>query len=297
MSCYKTPHKPLVSIVTPAYNAEKFLEETLKSVMYQDYPRIEHIVIDDGSTDATPKILYKYEKLYNLKWLSKENEGQAITLNRGFKIARGDIIVWLNADDVLFSRDVISEVVKHFLKYPEADVMNGHMAIIDEKNRLLKIQYAPHKITLDYLSISHPAACIFYKKDIVRKYPLSSKFKNALDYEQCLRMAADSVKFIRINKILIAWRKHCAAESINKRARLIGETKYLRSKYHHRISRARRLIAMFNLYSELILYKLIYGIKDILEIYTKPDNKKNLAFNLRIDSPVMLIIEQMIPYV
>jgi len=79
---------PLVSIVTPAYNAERFIEDTIKSVMNQTYPYIEHIIIDDGSTDETPKILQKFEKLYNLKWFSKKNEGQAVTLNKCIDLAQ-----------------------------------------------------------------------------------------------------------------------------------------------------------------------------------------------------------------
>jgi glycosyltransferase involved in cell wall biosynthesis len=114
--------QPLISIITPAYNAGRFIEDTLKNVMCQKYENLEHIVIDDGSTDSTVDILRKYESTYNLKWFSKSNEEQAVTVNKGFDIAKGQIVVWLNADDVLFSKRVIADVVETFNKNPEVDV-------------------------------------------------------------------------------------------------------------------------------------------------------------------------------
>ena len=286
---------PLVSVVTPAYNAERFIEETLKSVMNQTYPNIEHIVIDDGSTDKTPEILNRYENLYNLKWFSKPNEGQAITVNKGFDLAKGDIVIWLNADDVLFSRDVIAKVVDFFLKNPAVDVAYGHMAIIDEKSRLLKIQYAPPKLTLDVLLIAHPAACIFYKRHIVHKYKLNHKLNFALDYDQCLRMAKDGVKFGRINKILIAWRKHSGSKSLRERKKLLIETKKLRSKYDYGISKSRMFSVKVYLYA-ILLFRKLYGVTDIIKLYSNPD-KFQLAFDIKFDSLMKLLLRQIIPYV
>jgi glycosyltransferase involved in cell wall biosynthesis len=281
-----------VSIVTPAYNAEKYIEDTIKSVMNQTYPYIEHIVIDDGSTDKTPQILHIYEKMYNLKWFSKKNEGQVITVNKGFELASGDIVVWLNADDVLFTKDTIYEVVKAFTKQPRADVIYGHMAIIDKDNRLLKIQYAPPRLNFKILLLGHFAACVFYRRKIVSKYKLVVNLNYAIDYDQCLRMAKDGVMFYRINKPLIGWRRHEAAKSVRRRESLKEETLNIRKRY----------ITDTNYYSyymsklfinTVIFVRKLYGVKDIVEFYSAPDK---LAFNVKYDSLVKQIFRQIIPY-
>src|SRR5579872_2866095 len=88
---------PLVSIVTPCFNAARFIEETIESVLAQDYPLIDYVVIDGGSTDGTIEILRRYED--RLHWHSARDNGQADAVNRGFAQARGDIFAFLNADD------------------------------------------------------------------------------------------------------------------------------------------------------------------------------------------------------
>lgn len=284
---------PLVSIVTPAYNAEKFIETTLKSVKLQTYPSIEHIVIDDGSTDNTGEILGKYEGAYNLKWFSKSNEGQAITLNKGFKIAKGEIIVWLNADDVLFSSNVIRDLVEAFKK-KAVGVVYGHMAIIDERNRILKIQYAPPKLDLNILLSGHFAACIFYRKEVISRYYLNPTIFYALDYEQSLKMARDKIRFGYINKPLIGWRRHKVAKSLSGRKDLQKEVKQLKKEYGADFGF--RYCSMKAFYSLIILARKIYGVKEAIELYNDP-KKFQLAYDVKFDSLPKLIIRQAVPYV
>ena len=88
--------QPLVSVVTPSFNQAAFIEETIQSVLKQDYPHIEHIVVDGGSTDGTVDILQRYP---HLRWISEPDCGQSDALNKGFAMARGEILGWLNSDD------------------------------------------------------------------------------------------------------------------------------------------------------------------------------------------------------
>ncbi|MEM2568057.1 MAG: glycosyltransferase, partial [Candidatus Bathyarchaeia archaeon] len=105
-----TKNDTLVSIITPSLNQGRFIRETLLSVKSQDYPCIEHIVIDGGSTDDTLMILKRYEGTYNLRWISEPDEGHSDAVNKGFRMAQGEIVGWLNSDDVYFDRSTVLAV-------------------------------------------------------------------------------------------------------------------------------------------------------------------------------------------
>jgi glycosyltransferase involved in cell wall biosynthesis len=101
------PEPPLVSIVTPSLNQGGFIEEAILSVVEQDYPRLEHIVVDGGSVDETLEILRRYT---HLRWVSEPDNGQATAINKGFRMASGAILGWLNADDYLLPGAVAAAV-------------------------------------------------------------------------------------------------------------------------------------------------------------------------------------------
>src|SRR5258707_639255 len=124
---------PLVTIVTPCLNAERFLEQTILSVLEQDYPRIEYIVVDGGSTDGTLEILRKYER--SLHWESAPDRGTADAVNRGFAHGSGEILGFLNADDVYRPR-AVSTAMRHLQESSEAGVY-GDAWWIDENGELI----------------------------------------------------------------------------------------------------------------------------------------------------------------
>ena len=113
---------PLVSIVTPTYNQSAYLRETVESVLGQDYPHIEHIVIDDGSTDDTPRVLEEYTG--RIDWESQANMGQTPTINKGWQRARGEIVTWLNSDDT-FTPGAVSKAVEYLRGRPGVGVVFG----------------------------------------------------------------------------------------------------------------------------------------------------------------------------
>ncbi|MCK4664382.1 MAG: glycosyltransferase [Bacteroidales bacterium] len=101
-----------ISIITPTFNAEKYLEDTIKSVQMQEYTNVEHIVVDGGSTDSTIEILKKYS---HLKWVSEKDNGQSDAMNKGFALSSGDIIGYLNADDY-YNPNVFNTIIRYFNK-------------------------------------------------------------------------------------------------------------------------------------------------------------------------------------
>jgi glycosyltransferase involved in cell wall biosynthesis len=124
---------PLVSIITPAYNAMPYLKTTIESVLNQEYPNLEHIVYDGGSKDNSVELLRSYT---HLTWVSEKDRGQSHALNKGFAIAKGEIIGWLNADDT-YTQGAINKAVRFLMKHPEYDMIGTDVNIIDENDLLI----------------------------------------------------------------------------------------------------------------------------------------------------------------
>jgi glycosyltransferase involved in cell wall biosynthesis len=121
---------PKVSIVIPAYNHANYLDAAIQSVLKQDYPNIELIVLDDGSTDNTHQVLESYGNQFY--WETQKNMGQANTLNKGWRMAKGDILAYLSADDVLLPQ-ATSDSVKCLLANPRSVLCYGDFELIDSQ--------------------------------------------------------------------------------------------------------------------------------------------------------------------
>ena len=125
--------KPLVSIITPSFNQGRFIEETIQSVLSQDYPNLEYIVVDGGSTDQTLDVLRKYEG--KLRWISESDNGQSHAINKGFRIAQGEIVAWLNSDDTLLP-GAIGKAVNYLQQHIDVMMVYGEGYLIDEKGQV-----------------------------------------------------------------------------------------------------------------------------------------------------------------
>ena len=198
---------PLVSIVTPSFNHAQFLERTINSVIGQNYPHLEYIIQDGASTDGTAQILEKYgPKFKHVE--SRQDKGQANALNLGFSHAAGDIMAWLNSDDLLLP-GTVSYVVDFFLKHPEIDVVYGHRVNIDgnddEVGRwLLPTHDDQILLWADYI----PQETLFWRRrlwDHVGGY-IDEFYQFALDWELLLRFRQAGARFARLPRFLGAFK-------------------------------------------------------------------------------------------
>ena len=141
--------EPLVSIITPSYNQAQYLDDTIQSVLRQDYSNLEYIVVDGGSTDGSQEIIAKYKD--KLAWsVSEPDQGQADAINKGFRKAKGEIIAWLNSDD-LYLPGVISSAVAAFQNNPDAGLIYGDAVSADADGKLLNELRFSRWQTLDLL--------------------------------------------------------------------------------------------------------------------------------------------------
>ena len=179
-----------VSIVVPSFNKGAFIEETIQSVLRQSCEGIELIVIDGGSQDQTHAILNKYRQEID-RCVIEVDEGQSDAINKGIAMARGGIVGWLNADDLLYV-DGIRAIMDAFAKDPEAGVVYGAGAKIDlEGNEIKQIPYRPFdpRLLRQLFYILQP--CMYFKRELfLRVGGLNRQSHYAMDWELCLKMMA-----------------------------------------------------------------------------------------------------------
>src|SRR5262249_16145145 len=200
---------PIISIVTPSYNQGAFLERTIRSVLNQVYPRLQYIVQDGGSTDGTAAILERYRS--RLAWCASEPDGgQADAINRGFLHATGEILAYLNSDDVLLP-GALAYVANYFARHPGIDVIYGHRIVIDHEDREVGPGVLPAHDNeavgwCDYV----PQETLFWRRDVWERIggSLDEGFQFALDWDLLLRLRDVGAKFARVPHFLAAFRVH-----------------------------------------------------------------------------------------
>ncbi|MCU0488245.1 MAG: glycosyltransferase [Anaerolineales bacterium] len=184
---------PLVSIVTPSYNQARFIEETIQSVLGQDYPRIEYLIVDGGSTDGSVEIIRRYADRLGW-WVSERDQGQTDAINKGFARANGEILAWINSDDTYLPQ-AVSQAVAALQSHPQAGMVYGDANLIDEHGAVLgkfpARQTDYRRLRQGYVHIPQQAA--FFRADLWRKIgPLDPTFYFAMDYDLWVRLAGQA---------------------------------------------------------------------------------------------------------
>ncbi|VAW52096.1 Glycosyl transferase, family 2 [hydrothermal vent metagenome] len=235
----KNEFNPKVSIITPSYNQGKFIKRTIESVLSQSYSNIEYIVMDGGSTDETVNILKSYgEKII---WVSEKDNGQTDAINKGIKVSTGDIIAYLNSDDV-YLPNTISKIVNEFNEYKDVDFLYGDFWGIDKNDKILsKVKTIPFDnniLIYDANFICQPAS--FYRKrlfDTIGIFDDSLHF--LMDYEFFLRAAKRRCKIQLYPDYLSAIRFHDDCKTLSdgvhpwEKEKVKIKQAYIRKKANH----------------------------------------------------------------
>lgn len=220
---------PLVSVVTPTYNMARFLPETIESVLSQDYPRIEYIVMDGGSTDGTLDILKRFEG--RLTWFSARDKGQSDAVNKGFLRTTGEIFTFLNADDVYFP-GAVRAAVDTFRDHPDAGVVYGDAVYTREDGSVIK-QYPVLPYDHDWLGhqcyICQPAS--FIRSEVFREVGmLDPSLHLTLDYELWLRIST-RWKMRKVDYVLATSRMYADNKTLSRRADTFREVFKITKQY------------------------------------------------------------------
>lgn len=190
---------PLVSIITPSYNQARFIRYTIESILSQDYDNIEYIIIDGGSTDGTLEILKEYKD--KLIYISEKDNGQSDAINKGFRMAKGEIVAWLNSDDT-YEPGCVSKAVKEFKHNKKLGLLYGDGYITDENNNKIKLfeytqEFDLWKLVNFWDYIMQPAT--FFRANYLKQVDyLDDNLHYCMDWDLWIKLAIVSeVKYIK----------------------------------------------------------------------------------------------------
>lgn len=228
-------YEPLVSIVTPVYNGSAYLEELIASVLAQDYPRIEHIVIDDGSDDAgkTVAILQNYS---HLRWWSRANRGAYATMNEGLAASVGELVTVICADDKYACPTAISAAVACFGTAEGCDAVYGETPTIDENGCVIAMEgprSGPLWMFPYYQVVSHCSLLVKRKRLMEANLLFDESLPYSADFDWIMKMIKGGFRFHSIRRPVAMFRRHGLQRSQDVSEAREGERRVLRLRYGH----------------------------------------------------------------
>jgi glycosyltransferase involved in cell wall biosynthesis/Flp pilus assembly protein TadD len=202
-----------ISVVTPTYNQGTYIEQTIRSVIDQEYPNFEHVVIDGGSTDGTTAVLKHYP---HLRWISEKDRGQSDALNKGLRMATGDIIAWINSDD-WYEPGVFGAIAEFFAQNPDKNVVMGNCNLINEQGEIFDTVINHERgfgaLKTHWIARSIPTQpAIFFRKKLLDEFGLLDESLHfAMDYDLWMRFATKN-RFYHLDRTVANYRFHSEAK-------------------------------------------------------------------------------------
>jgi GT2 family glycosyltransferase len=231
-----SPHPaPTISIVTPSFGQGHFLERTLYSVVNQKYPALEYVVQDGGSTDETVEVLRRFEGALS-DWVSEPDDGQADAINRGFARTSGELMAYLNSDDLLLP-GALAYVAGYFAAHPEVDVVYGHRVMIDEQDGHIGSQVLPRHDDAELALLDFvPQETLFWRRAAWEAAggQIDASLRFAMDWDLLLRLRDSGAKIVRLPRFLGAFRVHDEQKTATWFDQCLLECEALRLRVHGR---------------------------------------------------------------
>jgi len=262
-----------VSIITPTYNSEKYIIDTLESIKAQTYPDIEHIVCDNMSSDRTKEICLGYRNVF----IQKPDRSMYEALNRGIAMSSGEILCFLNSDDLYMDNETIAKVVNCFLEYKDVDVIYGKCKMVDENLNYLYTHMPNKQLTFGFaikriFVISHPAA--FIRRRVFEKYGVYDlNLRFMADCEYFLKLLHEHVKFKYYDEVLAVFRRHSDNLSSINKSKASSEVKYIAHKYGYKNSFAKaRIYILYD--NKFNLNYLKFLVKSYMPFRIMPHSSK-----------------------
>jgi glycosyltransferase involved in cell wall biosynthesis len=203
------PDFPLISIVTPSFNQGAFIRETVESVLSQDYPNLQYVVVDGQSTDDTVDILSEYTSDVRFSFVSEKDSGQSDAINKGWKLCHGEIVAWLCSDDLYYNNSVLSVIEKKFRDNPDVSIVHGRSVFIDSGGQF---KYETHikEVTRELLMrginpVYQPSS--FIKRHLFDAVGYIREDLNYLmDFEYWLRTSEKGYSYLACDQIFSKYR-------------------------------------------------------------------------------------------
>ena len=233
---------PRISIVTPSFNQSAYLERTILSVLNQNYPNLQYIITDGGSTDGSVEIIKKYEK-YLAYWVSERDQGQADAINKGLRTADGEIVAWQNSDDV-YVPDAFRTVANIFQSRRDADLVFGNMYLVDEGDTVLRdVRHVP----VNHFALRHLTCCLsnqaaFWRRALMEQSGyIDRRLQYCIDFELWLRMGR-TAKYTFVREYLGAQRIHPESKTARILETFERERHEIRARFDVKVPSARFFI-------------------------------------------------------
>ncbi len=262
---------PRITIITPSYNQVDFIEETINSILFQDYPNLEYIIMDGGSDDGSADIIRNYEDRLSY-WVSEKDGGQTDAIQKGIDRCTGDLFAWVNSDDVLFPGclDAIAECYMN----SSADIIHSDIAYIDSDSHITRLVKVPcqSRFFADRGVLHMTAPCVFFKTSFCKQVGgLSSHYHLSMDVDIWYKMISAGASIQHVENYLGGFRWHDTSKTVtainNRKSYENDETVKIIESYLPDTSVMKRAFwrKMYNLYQlvNMNYFKSYWALKSI----------------------------------